>query len=90
MIPPKDAFSTKDQANNSFCSIIVLQIKPSYFFFLLKTPRSRSESNQHGCLKESLSQTLQHPPARRYRAVSHCTEGTQRGMKAVLVPVNSS
>lgn len=60
------------------------------FFLLPEAPGSRSQSNQHGCLKESLSETLQHPPARRYGAVSHSTEGTQRGMKVVLVPVNSS
>lgn len=56
--------------------MIVLEIKP-WCFFLLPAPGSRSESNQHGCLKESLSETLKQPPARRYRAVSHSTEGTQ-------------
>lgn len=59
-------------------------------YFPLEAPGSRSESNQHGCLKESLSEALQHPPAQRYRAVTHSTEGDQRGMKVVLVPVNSS
>lgn len=63
---------------------------PLFFFLFSRTPGSRSQSNQHGCLKESLSKTLQHPPASCYRAVSHSTKGTQRGMKVVLVPVNSS
>lgn len=64
---------------------------PLFIFFLFSRARgSRSRSNQHGCLKESPSETLQHPPAWCYRDVSHSTKGTQRGMKVVLVPVNSS
>lgn len=56
-------------------------------FFLLKPPGADQSLIN---MDESLSETLQHPPARRYRAVSHSTEGTQWGMKVVLVPVNSS